>query len=186
MHRFALACAALFILLGASAARARQKSDEPPPPPPPAPTPAPKLSLPRVIAPVNGPRASEQEVRRLVELVGVVERELKSIDFVMNMMRRQMPTVPERVWPEVRAEFVKSFTRESIIKGYVPIYSSHFNAREVRQLIAFYSSPVGKKLVTEMPRIETEAFLMGVERGREIGERLREILKNKGFNVPST
>jgi hypothetical protein len=186
MHRFTLTFAALFILFGATAAHARQKSDEMPPPPPPAPTPTPTMLLQQLLSNSKGPRASEQEVRRLVELVGVVEKELKSIDFVMNLMKRQMPTVPERVWPEVRAEFVKSFTRESIIKGYVPIYSNHFNAKEVRQLIAFYSSPVGKKLVSEMPHIETEAFLMGVERGREIGERLREILKNKGFSVPST
>jgi hypothetical protein len=173
MLRFALIFTVLTIVLGARGADAQQRSSA-------------AGASPQLLSRSVGPRAREREVRRLVELVGVVEKELASIDVVMDMMKKQMPTVPERVWPDVRAEFVKNFTRESIIAGYMPIYSSHFNATEIRQLLAFYSSPVGKKLVAEMPLIETEAFLKGIERGREIGERLREILKAKGYSVPST
>ena len=173
MRRLVLIFTALTILLGARGADARLKLAA-------APTP------PQLLANSTGPRASERDVRRLIELVGVVEKELASIDVVMEMLKKQMPTVPAKVWPEVRAEFVKTFSREAIITGYIPIYSSHFNANEVRQLIAFYSSPVGKKLVSEMPLIEAEAFLQGIERGQEMSERLRGLLKAKGYNVPST
>lgn len=174
MPRLALILTAVAVMLGARAAEARQGQKTP------------ERPTPSLLSFSTGPRASEREVRRLVELVGVVEKELASIDVVMGMLKKQMPTVPEKVWTEVRAEFVKSFTRESIIAGYVPIYSGHFNAKEVRQLIAFYSSPVGKRLVAETPLIEAEAFMMGMERGQEMGERLRHMLKTKGYNVPST
>jgi hypothetical protein len=173
MLRFALVLTSLTIMLGARAADARQ-------------TKAPALPTAQLELPSPAPRASEREVRRLVGLVGVVEKELASIDVVMNVLKQRTPNVPEKVWTEVRAEFVKTFNREAIIAGYVPIYAGHFNAKEVRQLIAFYSSPVGKKLVAEMPVIETEAFFKGMERGQEIGERVREILKAKGYTVPST
>jgi hypothetical protein len=173
MRGLLLIFTALAIVLGARCAEAQERLAAAPSPP-------------QLLANSTGPRASEREVRQLIELIGVVEKELASIDAVMDMLKRQMPTVPEKVWPEVRAEFVKTFSREALIKGYVPIYSSHFNASEVRQLIAFYSSPVGKKLVAEMPLIEMEAFVMGVERGQEMGERLRGILKAKGYSVPST
>ncbi|HEX7314681.1 MAG TPA: DUF2059 domain-containing protein [Pyrinomonadaceae bacterium] len=170
MHRFALIFAALALLLGARGADARQET---------ARTPA------QLFGQSTGPRASEREVRRLIELIGVVEKELATIEVVMKGMRAQMPDVPEKVWLEVRAEFVKNVNRESIITLYVPIYSGHFNATEIRQLIAFYESPVGKKLVAEMPLIEIEAFTKGVEWGQEMSKKLLELLKSKGYKVPS-
>lgn len=141
-----------------------------------------------VVAPpagADGAKASESEVKRLIELTGVVDREMASIEPLMGEWKRLMPQIPERVWAEVRAELRKVFTRETIIEMYVPIYTRHFDAAEVRKLIAFYSSPVGRKLVAETPEMQTEAYMDGVARGIKAGERIREMLKAKGYDVPS-
>lgn len=137
-----------------------------------------------VVAPVG--RADEKEVRRLVELTGVVEKEMASVEPILAEWKRQTPQVPEKVWEEVRAEFKKSFTREMITEMYVSIYTRHFDTADVRKLIAFYASPVGRKLVAQTPQMEAEAYMGGLERGIKLGERIREMLKAKGYNVPST
>lgn len=139
-----------------------------------------------VVAPAEkAGKASEAEVRRLIELTGVVERELSSFEPLMSEWKRLMPHIPESVWAEVGAELRRSFTRETIIGMYVPIYTRHFDAAEVRKLIAFYSSPVGRKLVAETPEMESEAYMGGMARGIKAGERIREMLKAKGYNLPS-
>ena len=127
-----------------------------------------------------------EDVKRLVEATGVVERELSTMEPLLARMKQQMPQVPEKVWKEVEAEFRKVFTRETVIEMYAPIYSRHFDAEEVRRLLAFYNSPVGKKLVAETPMIEMEAFLDGVQRGMNLGEKIREMLKARGYNTPIT
>jgi hypothetical protein len=127
-----------------------------------------------------------EEVKRLIEATGIVERELRQMEPLLARMKQQMPQVPEKVWKEVEGEFRRVFTRETIIEMYAPIYSRHFEPDEVRRLLAFYSSPVGKKLVAEMPLIEVEAFLDGMQRGVNIGEKIREMLKSRGYNTPIT
>lgn len=127
-----------------------------------------------------------EDAKRLVEATGVVDRELGSIDPLLARMKQQMPTVPEKVWKEVEIEFRKVFTRETIIDMYAPVYSRHFAPAEVRRLLVFYTSPVGKKLVSETPMIEVEVFVDGMRRGMNLGEKIREILKAKGYNTPIT
>ena len=127
-----------------------------------------------------------EDVKRLVEATGVVERELRQMEPLLARMKQQMPNVPEKVWKEVEAEFRKVFTRETIIEMYAPIYSRHFGPDEVRRLLAFYTSPVGKKLVAETPMIEVEVFLDGMQRGVNIGEKIREMLKSRGYSTPIT
>jgi hypothetical protein len=141
----------------------------------------------------GGPRVRQgsaaqrlEDVKRLVEATGVVDRELKSVEPLLARMKQQMPNIPEKVWKDVEVEFRKVFTRETIIDMYAPIYSRHFEPDEVRRLLAFYNSPVGKKLVAETPTIEIEAFIDGMQRGINIGEKIREMLKSKGYNTPIT
>jgi hypothetical protein len=127
-----------------------------------------------------------EEVRRLVEATGLVARELESIEPLLARMREQSPQIPEKVWKEVQAEFRNGFTRETVIEMYAPVYSRHFAPDEIRRLLAFYNSPLGKKLVAETPLIETELFVEGVRRGINIGEKIRQLLKARGYDAPIT
>lgn len=129
---------------------------------------------------------SAEELRRLIEATGVVERELKALDPMLAGLRKKAPQVPEKVWKEVEAEFKSAFTRETVIDMYAPAYKRHFEPDEIRRLLAFYTSPVGKKLVEVSPMMEMEVFLEGVERGMNIGEKIRELLKARGYDTPIT
>lgn len=136
----------------------------------------------------RGPSAAQmaEDVKRLVEATGVVERELRSLEPLLTRMREQSPQIPEKVWQEVQAEFRNVFTRETIIEMYAPVYSRHFAPGEIRRLLAFYKSPLGKKLVAETPMIELEVFVNGMQRGINIGEKIRELLKSRGYDTPIT
>ncbi|HST53644.1 MAG TPA: DUF2059 domain-containing protein [Pyrinomonadaceae bacterium] len=128
----------------------------------------------------------DADLRRLVNASGVVEKELNSLGPVMASMKKQVPQIPDTTWGEITKELKKEFTRDKIIEMYVPIYAEHFNAQEVKALLRFYESEVGRKLVAETPVIETEAYFGGIQWGIKIGERIKELLKAKGFNIPIT
>ncbi len=47
---------------------------------------------------------------------------------------------------------------DEMIQAMVPVYQKHFTKRDVEELITFYSSPVGQKILKDMPGIMAEAM----------------------------
>ena len=48
---------------------------------------------------------------------------------------------------------------------YVPIYQKYFTLDELREIVAFYDSPVGRKLAAATPAMTRE----GMEKGQQLG-----------------
>ena len=53
------------------------------------------------------------------------------------------------------------------------------------KLIAFYSSPIGKRLVGQLPIVMQESMAVGNEWNTRKVNEVVEALKAKGFNPPS-
>ena len=56
----------------------------------------------------------------------------------------------------------------SIMDAYARLYTAHFSLAELRELNAFYDTPVGRKLVKETPAISAKAMAMSQSLGQEI------------------
>jgi len=50
---------------------------------------------------------------------------------------------------------------DDMVKEMVPLYARHFTADEIRQLTAFYHSPVGAKALSVMPQLMMEGMQIG-------------------------
>jgi hypothetical protein len=124
-----------------------------------------------------------QDISRLLALMKVVETEKSGIDPLFEDYKHSAPQVPAAVWDELKRDIKSEFTDQVIIDTYIPIYAKHFTPTEIKALLRFYESAVGRKYVDEMPKVNTEAFIEGVKRGEKIGARLREKLKAKGYNI---
>lgn len=108
-----------------------------------------------------------------LRLIREVLKQSHAMDMVVQGMeagataqRAANPQIPAEFWDRFLAE-VRQRTGE-LEALFIPIYDRHFTAGELRQLIAFYGSPIGQKMVTEQPAIAREAM----ESGRQWGHRL--------------
>jgi hypothetical protein len=63
-------------------------------------------------------------------------------------------------------------TADELIALVIPIYERHFTHAEVKELIEFYQSPLGQKMLAKMPLVSTECIEAGAEWGRKIGARI--------------
>jgi len=62
-----------------------------------------------------------------------------------------------------RALFAERLNFSTIIESvYLPLYDKYFSEEELRQMVAFYSTPVGRKTISVMPALMQEAG-QGVE-----------------------
>ena len=51
----------------------------------------------------------------------------------------------------------------------VRVYARHFTTDEIKQIIAFQTSPLGRKLASETPAIQKELVLGGNQLGASLG-----------------
>ena len=55
-------------------------------------------------------------------------------------------------------ELLKNLPIEEILQAMIPVYQRHWTKGDVDNMIAFYATPTGQKLLKEMPQIMAEAM----------------------------
>ena len=132
------------------------------------------------------------------DLVAVVTK-----DVIQDMANR----ITAQVWPpieqslknkqdirpdqfaDLRREFVHIqvdfFTK--VMADAPAIYARHFTAAELRELLAFYHTPVGAKALRVMPQVTTEALQLVLAKMPQLQqdamEAFTKVLKRRGFSI---
>jgi len=67
------------------------------------------------------------------------------------------------------------------------IYASHFTEAELKQLLAFYQTPVGRKAITEEPKALDESMASGGNWGDALADevvvKMRDEMKKRGHDL---
>lgn len=119
---------------------------------------------------------SEAQVRQLMEVFGV-GRMLSQMNTQMaSMMQQQLPCVPASYWQD----FIDANGVRELTERMVPIYQRHFSAADIQGLLKFYRSPLGKKVITEMPATMAEGMQLGQDWGRARAQAMLGELQKSG------
>ncbi|HWX40526.1 MAG TPA: DUF2059 domain-containing protein [Blastocatellia bacterium] len=127
--------------------------------------------------------AKAKAIRRLLELMGSEKLAQQILSQLLPMIKRSAPQVPDSVWADIENEFSSDVTSGKLMEVIIPIYSRQFSEEDVKGLIAFYESPLGKKMAAALPKIASESFTAGQQWGFDVLERIRGRLKEKGYSV---
>jgi uncharacterized protein len=142
--------------------------------------------------------AKRADIKTLMQLTGAYGIANQFADFVTGQVVRNLransPRFPQKGVDAIRDEMTKLFKEEMIAPGglleqMIPIYGQHFTQSEVTALVAFYQSPLGSKLVHEMPLVLAESFQAGRQwntaLGPKVDSRLRARLKQENIDLPA-
>lgn len=70
---------------------------------------------------------------------------------------------------------------------FVQIYHRHIGAEDIRQMLAFYRSDAGQRLLQALPALTRESIEAGMQFGRLLGpkieQRVQERLKSEGLSL---
>ncbi len=137
----------------------------------------PKTSQSKPTGNVSSETASKiADIRRLLQLTGNLQMVNQMKAQMIEQLRQTSPNLP----PEMLTELSNEMRAEDLENSMVPIYSKHFTEAEIKQLINFYDSPFGKKLIREMPQIIAEANLVGADWGQGIMKRVAKKWRDAG------
>jgi hypothetical protein len=107
---------------------------------------------------------------------------------VIDSLVKKNPNIPSKAVEAIKDEISKVFAEEmpKLMAEIVPIYAKHFTQDEVKGLIVFYSTPLGKKTIETMPALMNECMQAGQAWGKAmapgLGPRLESRLKREGFD----
>lgn len=118
----------------------------------------------------------QKAIRTLLELSGVIV----VMEDTVNTMIEQLGVVN----PDIPAEFLKRlkarFKAEELVTRIIPVYDKHFTREEIKQIIAFYQSPAGRKLAASQRSIQRESGAIGEKYGEELGMQIVREMEKEG------
>jgi uncharacterized protein len=144
-------------------------------------------------APAMDP-ALKADIERLMDVTGAAAAGTQmaasiSDAFLNGFKQTQGSAVPPRVIELVKevltSEFAAAFAGADMRESQVALYAKHFTHDDVRALLAFYQTEIGKKAIAVMPTLAREGAEMGQEWAKANMPRILRVLqtrlKEEGF-----
>ena len=119
-------------------------------------------------------------VKELFKVSGTEESFQAAIKQTFVMFKQQYPNVESGVWEEFEKDF-SSTTIDELAEMLIPVYKKYMTKHDLRKLIKFYQTPVGKKYAKNNPFIMQESMQIGQQWGMKLGQEFTNKLKEKGY-----
>jgi hypothetical protein len=122
-------------------------------------------------------QTKRQDIVRLLEMQDTKAQAAQMFDLMMPNLISMVPDVPSAFW----TTFKSMLDLDSFVNLLIPIYDRHFSHDDIRGLIQFYESPIGRKLLSVTPQITRESYVAGQEWGQKLGQDIVNELIKQGY-----
>ena len=123
-------------------------------------------------------------IRQLLDETHAIDLAVTAMETSLPVQRAANPRIPAIFWDRFVA--LVHARRDSLASTFIDVYSRHFSTDDVRQLLAFYRTPVGQKLLAETPAITRESIMAGQAWGAQLGMEVARQLSAEGVKMPGT
>ena len=114
------------------------------------------------------------------------------VNQMMSVVKMTNQTIPDSVIEIIRQEVNQLISEEiekedGLLSIMTPIYDKYYTQKDIQELIRFYNSPLGKKLIKTLPAVTQESMLAGQKWGAALGpeitNRIKRRLKDYGVDI---
>ncbi len=142
--------------------------------------------------------AKKKAIKELIEISGAKQMGSQFSKFFVSQMtmvlKQSKPGLPDRAFEiikEVVNETVdKEIKSETLVNLLSPVYNKYYSVGEINEIIKFYKTPVGSKLVKTMPDVTRESMQIGQKWGQGLGFSIQKELMTRfrleGINIDGT
>lgn len=119
----------------------------------------------------------KETLYKMLDKSGGLESVRLMVPQLVNMMKQQAASQPDSFWEDFTKRWTKQFI-DKMMEGITPIYQKHLTLKDLEDILAFYNTPVGKKLSASTPVMGKEAMRIGQQLGMEIGRQMQNEIAN--------
>lgn len=138
---------------------------------------------------------TRRDIEKLLEISGALSVGSQMADLAATQMQDAIeaarPDLPPRLL-RILHEEVDAVVRENLsayVASIVPVYAKYYTHDEIRALIRFYQSELGRKTVRIMPQLLRETVALGRQWGQalapQIKRRILQRFKAEGVDLSS-
>ena len=139
------------------------------------------------------PAEKRADIEHLLEMTGATsigkQMAVLTVAQLTQMLRQTHPGIPQKALDVLPAEIGAVFDEhiQSFKETVIPIYDKYFTGEEIKEMIRFYSTDLGKKTIKVMPALVGESMAAGRKWGEalgpEIARRVRARLQQEGVEI---
>jgi len=122
-------------------------------------------------------------IRRLLDLTRATDLALLAMESAIPGQRAANPQLPREFWDLLALRARQQASR--LVDMLLPVYDEQFTVAQLRQLVAFYESPLGRHLIKVQPVIATQSVEAGRQWGAQIGAEVARDIARGGAPLPS-
>ena len=121
--------------------------------------------------------AKVKDIKKLLEVSGTVKMVKTMMTQYIGMIKTNpaYKDVPDSYFDKV----LTMIDYDEFVALYVPVYDKHFTHSEIKAIIAYQESPIGKKVIEKQPLIMTESMQIGQAFGEKLGMKVYQILQDE-------
>lgn len=113
--------------------------------------------------------ATKQQIEKLFEIMDIRQQTVTMMASMQQQMQAMTAETIRTRYPQITPsqmvrlnqisdDLLKDFPVDGMLSDMIPIYQKHLSQADIDAMIAFYSSPTGKKLMQQLPQITQEAM----------------------------
>lgn len=123
---------------------------------------------------------AEKDILKLMGVNGSAANYDMAFEQIVSQFKMMKPNVPQLTWDMAKREV---FDKEivELNKKLIPVYQENFAPAEIKQLIEFYQSPLGKKLVDGTTKVGKESMQIAQPWGMSLAGKIQGFLAEKGM-----
>jgi hypothetical protein len=122
-------------------------------------------------------QSKEQDIIKFLEVSNTKLQAAQMFDLMLPNLKSMAPEAPLTFW----TMFKSKLDIDSFINLFIPVYDKYFSHDDIKQLIQFYESPIGKKLLDVNPLITHESYRIGEEWGQKLALDILDELMRQGY-----
>lgn len=119
--------------------------------------------------------------REVLQLTRAAEQALTVMEKAVEGQRGMNPEIPGVFWDRFleRAKEQKG----ELLDMLMPVYEEAFSLEDLQGLVAFYRSPIGRRLIEAQPTLVQASMEVGERWGAQLGGEVGEELQKEGVKL---
>jgi len=125
--------------------------------------------------------AKDETIRKLLDITGAKNLYQQMSSQVFTGLKAEYPQVPVEFWDTA----AKEMKTDELLNEIIPLYKKYYTNEDLKQLVAFYQTPIGQKTISILPQLSRESISVGLKFGKTVAKRIIDELKAKGYSPSS-
>jgi hypothetical protein len=122
-------------------------------------------------------QTKDDDILKLLRASGSDKLADQMMNAMMPQFKQLVPSIPDAFW----VIFKQKLNIDDLLYACIPAYNKFYTHDEIKQLIAFYESPIGRKMVEVTPLLAQETMVIGQKWGEKLGQDIVNELIKEGY-----